>query len=162
VRRSNRKAPGRTRSNAPCPVYPKCVLRSFCHRPRVMNPAFHFISGRVYRPRTSPARAFFARLSMYVGCARLRDNSRARLPLLCTYRLHVCPHVGYVRTVRIRVGLSHSRLASVTPGRTSRGPSEKGKNRTPREINAVNKMVTCCQLTKRKFLCAGIPVRLRS
>jgi len=33
------------------------------------------------------------------------------LPLFCTYRMHVCPHVGYVRTVRIRVGLSHSRLA---------------------------------------------------
>ena len=40
-----------------------------------------------------------ARQSMYVGCARLRDNSRARLPLLCTYRMHVCPHVRYVRII---------------------------------------------------------------
>ena len=39
---------------------------------------------------------FFARQSMYVGCARLRDNSRARLPLPCTYRLHVCS----IRAVR--------------------------------------------------------------
>ena len=86
----------------PAPVYPKCVYGHSATGPRVMNPAFHFISGRVYSaPRTSPARAFFARLSMYVGCARLRDNSRARLPLLCTYRLHVCPHVGYVRTVSV-------------------------------------------------------------
>ena len=34
---------------------------------------------------------------MYMGRAHLRNNSPARLPLLCTYRLHVCPHVGYVR-----------------------------------------------------------------
>jgi hypothetical protein len=77
-----------------------------------MNPALGFTSGRVFSaPRTSPARAFFARDFVYLIWPLLRDNSPARLPLLCTYRLHVCPHVGYVRTVRIRVGLSHSRLA---------------------------------------------------
>lgn len=52
-----------------------------------MNPAFHFVYGRV----------FSARQSMYVCRARLRDNSRARLSLLCTYRLHVCMYVGYVQ-----------------------------------------------------------------
>ena len=36
---------------------------------------------------------------MYMCRARLRDNSPARLPLLCTYRLHVCPHEGYVRII---------------------------------------------------------------
>ena len=148
----------------PAPVYPKCVYGHSATGPRVMNPAFHFVSNRVYSaPRTSPARAFFARLSMYVGCARLRDNSRARLPLLCTYRLHVCPHVGYVRTVRIRVGLSHSRLAERYTGENKQGSLQKREKIVRQEkINAVNKMVTCCQLTKRKFLCAGIPVRLRS
>jgi len=65
-----------------------------------MNPAFHFVSNRVFSaPRTSPARAFFARQSMFEDCARLRDNSRARLHLLCTYRMHVCPHVRYVRII---------------------------------------------------------------
>ena len=44
----------------PAPVYPKCVYGHSATGPRVMNPAFHFISGRVYSaPRTSPARAFF-------------------------------------------------------------------------------------------------------
>jgi hypothetical protein len=66
-----------------------------------MNPAFHFVSGWIFfrAAHVSCTWHFLARKSMYMGCARLRDNSRARLPLLCTYRLHVCPHVRYVRVV---------------------------------------------------------------
>jgi hypothetical protein len=40
------------------------------------------------------------------GCARLRDNSPARLSLLCTYRMHVCPHVRYVRADYFRTAKS--------------------------------------------------------
>jgi hypothetical protein len=44
----------------PAPVYPKCVYGHSATGTRVMNPAFHFVSNRVYSaPRTSPARAFF-------------------------------------------------------------------------------------------------------
>ena len=44
----------------PAPVYPKCVYGHFATGPRVINPAFHFVSNRVYSaPRTSPVRAFF-------------------------------------------------------------------------------------------------------
>ena len=44
----------------PAPGYPKCVWDRLATGPRVMNPAVHFVSGRVYSaPRTSPARAFF-------------------------------------------------------------------------------------------------------
>jgi hypothetical protein len=74
----------------PAPVYPKCVYGHSATEPRVMNPAFHFVSGRVFSaPRT------FVR----------------QFPRAVVASLHVCMYVGYVRTVRIRVGLSHSRLA---------------------------------------------------
>jgi len=44
----------------PAPVYPKCAYGHSATGPRVMNTAFHFVSGRVFSaPRTSPARAFF-------------------------------------------------------------------------------------------------------
>jgi hypothetical protein len=43
----------------PAPGYPKYVYGHSATGPRVMNPAFHFVSNRVYSaPRTSPARAF--------------------------------------------------------------------------------------------------------
>jgi len=54
----------------PAPVYPKCVYGHSATGPRVMNPAFHFVSNRVYSaPRTSPARAFFcAPIDVRIGC----------------------------------------------------------------------------------------------
>jgi hypothetical protein len=92
----------------PAPVYPKCVYGHSATEPRVMNPAFHFVSGRVFSaPRTSPARAFF-RASIDV---RVPRTFVRQFPRAVVASLHVCMYVGYVRTVRIRVGLSHSRLA---------------------------------------------------
>ena len=45
---------------SPAPVYPKCVYGHSATGPRVMNPAFQFVSCRVFSaPRTSPAHAFF-------------------------------------------------------------------------------------------------------
>ena len=82
----------------PAPVYPKCVYGHSATGPRVMNPAFHFVPTAFFPRRARLLHVHFStRQSMYVGRARLRDNSPARLPILCTYRLHVCPHVGYVR-----------------------------------------------------------------
>jgi len=44
----------------PAPVYPKCAYGHSATGTRVLNPAFHFVSGCVCSaPRTSPARAFF-------------------------------------------------------------------------------------------------------
>ena len=67
----------------PAPGYPKYAGDSFAIGPRVLNPAFHFASGRV----------FSAPQSMYV--------CRARLSLLCTYRMHVCPHVRDCKPIQL-------------------------------------------------------------
>ena len=112
VRDRTEKPPDELGAMPPAPVYPKCVYGHSATGLQVLNPAFISFTAAFFPRRARLLHVhFFARQSMYVCRARLRDNSPARLPLLCTYRLHVCPHVGYVRTVRIRVGLSHSRLA---------------------------------------------------
>ena len=57
------------------PVYPKCVYGHSATGPRVMNPAFHFVSGRVFFRAahvcaTIPARG--CRFSARIGCTCAR------------------------------------------------------------------------------------------
>ena len=84
------------------PVYPKCVYGHSATGPRVMNPAFHFISGRVYSaPRTSPARAFF-RASIDVRVPRLFARQFPRAVVASQHvsaaRVHVLGvRAGYAR-----------------------------------------------------------------
>jgi hypothetical protein len=81
----------------PAPVYPKCVYGHSATGPRVMNPAFHFISGRVYSaPRTSPARAFF-RASIDV---RVPRTFARQFPRAVASSLHVSDARVPARAVR--------------------------------------------------------------
>src|ERR1035438_5690943 len=69
----------------PAPGYPKYVYGHSATGPRVMNPAFHFVPTAFFPRRARLLHVHFStRQSMYVGRARLCDNSRARLPLPCT------------------------------------------------------------------------------
>jgi hypothetical protein len=111
----------------PAPGYPKCVWDRLATGPRVMNPAVQFVSGRVYSaPRTSPARAFFARQSMYVCRARLRDNS----PRAVAASLHVSDARVPARGVRAHGKDSCWIVTLASGGAVHRASSRNGKNST--------------------------------
>ena len=88
-------------------------LRSFCHRHTGYESSVPFrFQPCLFRAAHVSGTCIFSRANRCTWAAHVCATiPRARLHLLCTYRLHVCPHVRYVRMVRIRVGLSHSRLA---------------------------------------------------
>ena len=99
----------------PAPVYPKCVYGHSATGPRVMNPAFHFVSGRVFfRAAHVSCTCIFSRVNRCTCaahvCATIPARGcrfSARIGCTCARTWGTCG----IRTVRIRVGLSHSRLA---------------------------------------------------
>ena len=86
VRDRTEKPPDELGAMPPAPVYPKCVYGYSATGTRVMNPAFHFVSNRVYSaPRTSPARAF---LCAPIDVRGLRTFAR-QFPRAVAASLHV-------------------------------------------------------------------------